>query len=76
MSQKEHRGQFNKKRMKDSESSKRTDELDISKIELAIRMLYRTITHMFAVDYVLCDSWFTYQSHPNYSPLLQDEIAV
>jgi hypothetical protein len=62
MSQKEHRRQFNKKRMKDTESSKRTDELDISKIELAVRMLYRTITHMFAVDYVLCDSWFTCQS--------------
>lgn len=62
MSQKEHRRQFNKKRMKDAESSKRTDELDLSKIELAIRMLYRSVSHMFAVDYVLCDSWFTCQS--------------
>ena len=62
MSQKEHRRQFNKKRMKDTESSKRTDELDLSKIELAIRMLYRAVSHMFAVDYVLCDSWFTCQS--------------
>jgi len=61
MSQKEHRRQFNKKRMKDAESSKRSVELDLSKIELAIRMLYRTVSHMFAVDYVLCDSWFIFQ---------------
>jgi len=53
MSQKEHRRQFNKKRMKDAESSKRTNELDLSKIELAVRMLYRAVSHMFAVDYVL-----------------------
>ena len=62
MSQKEHRQQFNKKRMKDTESQKRIEELDKSKIELVIRMFYRAVTQMFAVDYVLCDSWFTCQS--------------
>jgi hypothetical protein len=56
---KDLRRQFSKKRMKESESWKRVDELDISKIELAIRIFLRTIYHCIPVDYVLCDSWFT-----------------
>lgn len=59
---KKHRRQFNEKRLKETESSKRSDELDMSKIELVIRILYRGITRFFSVDYVLCDSWFTCQS--------------
>jgi DNA-directed RNA polymerase subunit M/transcription elongation factor TFIIS len=56
---KDLRRQFSKKRMKESESENRVNELDISKIELAIRIFLRTVYHCIPVDYVLCDSWFT-----------------
>ena len=53
------RRQFNKKRAKESESISRIKELDISKIELSIQMFLRAVLRGVAVDYVLCDSWFT-----------------
>ena len=53
------RRQFCKKRIKESEGIKRVEELDISKIELTIRIFLRTVFHGISVDYVLCDSWFT-----------------
>jgi hypothetical protein len=59
MSKKYLRRQLSKKRAKESEGILRIKELDISKIELSIQIFLRTILHGIAVDYVLCDSWFT-----------------
>jgi len=59
MLKKHLRRQFRKKRIKESEGIARVEELDISKIELSIRMFLRTVFHGIPVDYVLCDSWFT-----------------
>jgi hypothetical protein len=59
MTKKDLRRQYSKKRMRESESYSRIKELDMSKIELAIRMFFRVIFHCIPVDYVLCDSWFT-----------------
>ena len=53
------RRQFNKKRAKESESISRINELDISKIELSVQMFLRAVLRGVAIDYVLCDSWFT-----------------
>jgi predicted nucleic acid-binding Zn finger protein len=53
------RRQFSKKRTKESEGILRVKELDISKIKLSIELFLRTVLHGIAVDYVLCDSWFT-----------------
>jgi hypothetical protein len=53
------RRQFTKKRAKESASVIRIQELDISKIALSIAIFLRTVFHGIAVDYVLCDSWFT-----------------
>jgi hypothetical protein len=53
------REQFSKKRVKASEGILRVKELDISKIELSIEMFLRAVFHGIAIDYVLCDSWFT-----------------
>jgi hypothetical protein len=62
MSKKELRGEYTKKRTKESESIKRIKELDISKIEMAVRMIFSVSMRCIAVDYVLCDSWFTCDS--------------
>jgi len=59
MSKKYLRRQLSKKRAKESEGILRVKELDISKIGLSIQMFLRTVLHGIAVDYVLCDSWFT-----------------
>ena len=53
------RRQFSKKHAKESEGILRIKELDVSKIELSIQLFLRTVSHGIAVDYVLCDSWFT-----------------
>jgi predicted nucleic acid-binding Zn finger protein len=62
MSKKHLRGQLSKKRAKDSEGILRVNELDISKIELAIQFFLRAVLYGLTVDYVLCDSWFTCSS--------------
>ena len=59
MLKKHLRRQLSKKRAKESESTARVNELDISKIELSIQIFLRAVLHGIAVDYVLCDSWFT-----------------
>jgi hypothetical protein len=59
MSKKYLRRQFSKKRIKETESASRVQELDISKIELSIQLFLRTVLYGISVDYVLCDSWFT-----------------
>jgi len=59
MSQKYLRRQHSKKRAKETEGSLRVKELDISKIELSIQLFLRAVLNGIAIDYVLCDSWFT-----------------
>jgi hypothetical protein len=59
MTKKELRRQFNCKRIKDSYTAKRADELDINKISMVLRMFYSAIYQKLRVDYVLVDSWFT-----------------
>jgi hypothetical protein len=59
MSKKELRCQYSKKRSKKSESDKRIKELDTTKMEMMLRMLYNDMYRCLRVDYVLCDSWFT-----------------
>ena len=56
MSKKDNRKQYSKKRVKESEGSKRIKELDISMIEMMLRMLYLTIYRCISIDYVLVDS--------------------
>ena len=62
MNKKELRRQYNKKRSRESESNKRILELDTTKIEMMLRMLYNAIYRCLQIDYVLCDSWFTCQA--------------
>ena len=59
MTAKERRRQFSKKRIKESESRRRIEELDMSKIYMVIKMLYTAVFHGLRIDYVLCDSWFS-----------------
>jgi hypothetical protein len=59
MTAKERRRQFSKKRIKESESCRRIEELDMSKIYMMIKMLYTAVFHGLCIDYVLCDSWFS-----------------
>jgi hypothetical protein len=59
MSKKYLRRQFSKKRAKETEGISRVKELDISKIELSIQLFLRAVLNGIAIDYVLCDSWFT-----------------
>ena len=59
MTQKELRRQFSKKRIKQSASFKRIEELDTSKIYMMLKMLYTAFFHGLRIDYVLCDSWFS-----------------
>ena len=59
MSKKELRRQYNKKRIKESESLQRIKELDTSKIEMMLRMFYNAVYRCLRIDYVLVDNWFT-----------------
>jgi Transposase DDE domain. len=59
MSKSDKRKQYSKKRIKESEGSNRMKELDTSKIEMMLRMLYSAIYRCLPIDYVLVDSWFT-----------------
>lgn len=62
MTKKELGRQYNKKRMRDAEGVKRIKELDKSKIEIMLQIFYMAVFHSIAIDYVLCDSWFTCQA--------------
>ena len=59
MTQKELRRQYNRKRVKDSYTAARAEELDIDKISMVLRMFYLAIYRNLRIDYVLVDSWFT-----------------
>jgi predicted nucleic acid-binding Zn finger protein len=59
LKKKVYRKQFRKKRQTGSHSSDRAKESDITKVESAIKMFWRTISQGIKVDYVLMDSWFT-----------------
>lgn len=59
LKKKEYRRQYRKQRQTDSFTDKRANETDMSKIDSAIKMFRRAISHGFCVDYVLMDSWFT-----------------
>jgi len=59
MSKKDLRRQFSKKRMRESESCKRINELDTNKIEMMLKMFYTAVYRCLRIDYVLVDSWFT-----------------
>jgi Transposase DDE domain. len=58
MSKSDKRKQYSKKRINESEGSSRIKELDTSKIEMMLRMLYSAIYRCLSIDYVLVDSWF------------------
>jgi hypothetical protein len=49
---------YTKKRDKKSAGHKRVEELDKSKIKVAIEMIKRAVKHNIIADYVLFDSWF------------------
>jgi len=59
MSKKELRGQYEKKRKKETESRKRIKELDTNKITMMLKMFYSAVYRCLRIDYVLVDSWFT-----------------
>jgi hypothetical protein len=59
MNKKELRRQYSKKRDRKSESYRRIKELDISKIDMMMRMFYSAVYRCLKIDYVLVDSWFT-----------------
>jgi hypothetical protein len=59
MSKKELRRQYSKKRVKESESCRRKEELDMDKIKMMLKMFYTAVYHCLRIDYVLVDSWFT-----------------
>lgn len=59
MTKKDLRGQYSKKRVKESESCKRIKELDTNKITMMIKMFYSAVYRCLRIDYVLVDSWFT-----------------
>jgi len=50
--------QYSKQRPEGSPQSKRVKELDISKIDNAIKMLRRAVKNGLKASYVLTDSWF------------------
>jgi predicted nucleic acid-binding Zn finger protein len=59
LKKKELKRQYRKKRDKGSFSHERVMEVDMSKIDMAVKMFKRAIAQGFRVDYVLMDSWFT-----------------
>lgn len=59
MNKKELRRQYCKKRVKEAESCKRIEELDMSKIDVMLKMFYAAVYRCLSIDYVLVDSWFT-----------------
>ena len=59
MSKKDLRKQFKKKRVKESETRSRIEELDYSKIWMMLKMFFSVAYRGLQIDYVLVDSWFT-----------------
>ena len=55
----DYKKQFRKKRQKGSYTEIREKETDRSKIDMALKLFTRAMTHGIKVDYVLMDSWFT-----------------
>jgi len=58
MTAKERSCQYHKTRDKKSFGNKRTLDLNISKVNSAIRMIKRAVKNGFNASYVLCDTWF------------------
>ena len=65
LKKKELKKQHKTKRQKGSFSHERAEEVDMSKIDCAIKMFKRAICQGFVVDYVLMDSWFTCEAFIN-----------
>jgi hypothetical protein len=59
LKKKELKKQHKTKRQSGSFSDERAREADMSKIDIAIKMLKRAMSQGFMADYVLMDSWFT-----------------
>ena len=59
MTKKDLRKQFKKKRVKESETRSRLEELDYSKIWMVLKMFCSAVYRSLQIDYVLVDSWFT-----------------
>ena len=58
LGKKEYQNQFKKTRNKSSYGHKRVEEAGCSKIDIAIKMLKRSVKHGFVPDYVITDTWF------------------
>jgi Transposase DDE domain len=58
LTKKQLKGQHTKCRVQDSESEKRSREVDMSKMDVGVIMIKKAI-RCLKVDYVLMDSWFT-----------------
>jgi hypothetical protein len=58
LTKKQLKGQHTKCRVQDSQSEKRSREVDMSKMDVAVIMIKKAI-RCLKVDYVLMDSWFT-----------------
>ena len=59
MTKRDIKRQYRKKRDKDSYGQQRVRELDMNKIDSALKMFWGAIFRGFKADYVLLDSWFT-----------------
>lgn len=59
LQKKELKSQFHKKRSKGNPDKKRFEELDESKIEMALSMIRRAWKNGIKASYALMDSWFT-----------------
>jgi len=59
LKKKEMKRQYKKKRDKELHSYERAKEVDMNKIESAIKMFRRAVSQGLQIDYVLMDSWFT-----------------
>ena len=58
LSNKEYKEQYKKKRARNTAGYRRKQELDVNKIDAAIKMIKRAVKKGFIPDYVLTDSWF------------------
>ncbi len=58
LSTKELKKQYSKDRPECCFSNKRIEELEVSKIEIAMQMIKRAVSRKLVIDYVLADSWF------------------
>jgi len=65
LKKKYYRKQYKKRRSPGSFTHERSKETDMSKIDCAIKMFKRAISHGFNADYVLMDSWFTCEAFIN-----------